>query len=242
MSSVLIDQAIAAVGTAYETICGYKPNVRDIHFAGGPDSKAYRAVLVACLSEHLTQRQISEALGISLMTVINSKRLFEASSKKADSRVQDVFLFARKSLSPVHTEQASQLDNESFQESATVTVEKLDQFVGQKIRQRRLELGLSQGNLASQIGITTQQWQKYETGLNRITAGRLYEIAQSLQVPITYFFPEQPDIHALMSKRGRIKADKSLSNNELMLIINELGPQIRELVSEFIASSSRGGR
>lgn len=49
-------------------------------------------------------------------------------------------------------------------------------------------LGLSQQQLARLIGVTYQQAHKYERGLNRISAGRLYEIAQVLQVPISWFF------------------------------------------------------
>lgn len=49
-------------------------------------------------------------------------------------------------------------------------------------------LGLSQQQMADMIGVTYQQAHKYERGINRISAGRLYEIAQVLRVPIEYFF------------------------------------------------------
>ncbi len=63
-----------------------------------------------------------------------------------------------------------------------------DRYVGARIRERRVMLGLSQQQLANMIGVTYQQAHKYERGLNRISAGRLYEIAQVLSVPISWFF------------------------------------------------------
>jgi transcriptional regulator with XRE-family HTH domain len=64
----------------------------------------------------------------------------------------------------------------------------VDRFVGGRIRERRVMLGLSQQQMAQLIGVTYQQAHKYERGINRISAGRLYEIARVLQVPVSYFF------------------------------------------------------
>ncbi len=63
-----------------------------------------------------------------------------------------------------------------------------DIYVGQRVRQRRLFLGLSQSALASQAGIKFQQVQKYETGANRISASRLCDLARTLKVDPGYFF------------------------------------------------------
>jgi transcriptional regulator with XRE-family HTH domain len=63
-----------------------------------------------------------------------------------------------------------------------------DRHVGLAVRARRKEMGLTQSDLARAIGITFQQVQKYESGHNRIPAGRLSAIAQVLQVPISHFF------------------------------------------------------
>jgi transcriptional regulator with XRE-family HTH domain len=63
-----------------------------------------------------------------------------------------------------------------------------DRHVGARIRERRVMLGLSQQQLAQMIGVTYQQAHKYERGLNRISAGRLYEIAQVMGVPVSWFF------------------------------------------------------
>lgn len=64
----------------------------------------------------------------------------------------------------------------------------IDKHVGSRIRERRIMMGLSQQQMADMIGVTYQQAHKYERGINRISAGRLYEITQVLGVPVSYFF------------------------------------------------------
>jgi transcriptional regulator with XRE-family HTH domain len=64
----------------------------------------------------------------------------------------------------------------------------VDLHVGGRIRMRRRILGVSQEKLADALGLTFQQVQKYERGANRVSASKLYEIARTLQAPITYFF------------------------------------------------------
>jgi transcriptional regulator with XRE-family HTH domain len=64
----------------------------------------------------------------------------------------------------------------------------IDVEVGQRIRIQRLQSGLSQTSLAEQLGVTFQQVQKYEKGMNRVGAGRLTKIAKVLGVPVTTFF------------------------------------------------------
>lgn len=63
-----------------------------------------------------------------------------------------------------------------------------DRYVGGRIRERRVMLGLTQQQMANMIGVSYQQTHKYERGINRISAGRLYEIAQVLRVPLSFFF------------------------------------------------------
>ncbi len=72
----------------------------------------------------------------------------------------------------------------------------IDQHVGRKIRQLRIEMGLTQQQLAQMIGVTFQQAHKYERGHNRISAGRLFEIARVLGVEISYFFGGLTDVDA----------------------------------------------
>ncbi len=64
----------------------------------------------------------------------------------------------------------------------------IDVHVGTRLRQRRIECGISQEILASRLGISHHQLQKYEAGLNRVSAARLYEIAGLLEAPIGWFF------------------------------------------------------
>jgi transcriptional regulator with XRE-family HTH domain len=64
----------------------------------------------------------------------------------------------------------------------------IDDHVGARIRERRVMLGLTQQQLAELIGVTYQQAHKYERGINRVSAGRLYEIAGILNVGVGYFY------------------------------------------------------
>ncbi|MFO0202840.1 MAG: helix-turn-helix domain-containing protein [Alphaproteobacteria bacterium] len=64
----------------------------------------------------------------------------------------------------------------------------IDRKIGQRVRTRRLEIGMSQERLAELLGVTFQQVQKYEKGVNRIAASRLYDIAASLDMPAARFF------------------------------------------------------
>jgi transcriptional regulator with XRE-family HTH domain len=64
-----------------------------------------------------------------------------------------------------------------------------DILVGTRVRVRRVELGLSQTELANALGVTFQQVQKYEKGTNRIGASRLHAMSGVLRVPVSYFFP-----------------------------------------------------
>jgi transcriptional regulator with XRE-family HTH domain len=64
----------------------------------------------------------------------------------------------------------------------------VDVHVGKRIRQRRWLVGMTQQQLAEQVGIKFQQIQKYETGANRVSASRLWDISRALQVSISFFF------------------------------------------------------
>ena len=68
----------------------------------------------------------------------------------------------------------------------------IDRYVGDRVRTRRLKLGMSQTKLADAIGVTFQQVQKYENGKNRISSSRLSQIAHVLKVSIAYFFEGVP--------------------------------------------------
>ena len=69
----------------------------------------------------------------------------------------------------------------------------VDVHVGQRIRRRRWMVGMTQQQLGEAVGIKFQQIQKYETGMNRVSASRLYEISKALDVPVAFFFEAVDD-------------------------------------------------
>ena len=83
----------------------------------------------------------------------------------------------------------------------------IDIHVGKRIRHRRWMVGMTQQQLAGRVGIKFQQIQKYETGMNRVSASRLWEIAQTMEVPVAHFFEGREE--ANVSAEGQdLLADK----------------------------------
>jgi transcriptional regulator with XRE-family HTH domain len=80
----------------------------------------------------------------------------------------------------------------------------VDVLVGRRIRQRRALLGMSQTSLGKAVGLTFQQIQKYERGANRASASKLYEFANVLDVPVSFFFEGAVEAET-SPKRGRRK-------------------------------------
>jgi transcriptional regulator with XRE-family HTH domain len=72
----------------------------------------------------------------------------------------------------------------------------IDVHVGSRIRLRRTLMGMSQERLGESLGLTFQQVQKYERGVNRVGASRLYDLSRVLDVPISFFFDDMPDPRA----------------------------------------------
>ncbi len=83
---------------------------------------------------------------------------------------------------------AAQLRPGPVARRSTSRSQDIDRHVGSRVRERRIMLGLTQQQLADLIGVTYQQAHKYERAINRVSAGRLFEIAQVLSVPVSYFF------------------------------------------------------
>lgn len=81
----------------------------------------------------------------------------------------------------------------------------IDVHVGNRIRLRRILLGISQMTLADAIGLTFQQVQKYEKGANRVSSSRLIDIGSSLDVDISYFFSEMPSSVAAQTPSELLK-------------------------------------
>jgi transcriptional regulator with XRE-family HTH domain len=86
------------------------------------------------------------------------------------------------------------LDEERTEKNFRITNNNaVDMHVGKRVRLRRTLLGLSQEQLGTELNITFQQVQKYERGANRISASRLWDISQILDVPINYFFDDMTE-------------------------------------------------
>ncbi len=86
--------------------------------------------------------------------------------------------------------------------------QEVNRYVGVRIRERRITLGLTQQEMAKLIGVTYQQAHKYERGINRVSAGRLYDIARALSVSVGYFFEQLEDAGRLeMAPRQRMRLE-----------------------------------
>jgi transcriptional regulator with XRE-family HTH domain len=84
----------------------------------------------------------------------------------------------------------------------------VDAHVGKRIRHRRWMVGMTQQQLADRVGIKFQQIQKYETGMNRVSASRLWDIAEALDVTIAFFFEGLGDAAAAARPEADLMADK----------------------------------
>ncbi|MBL6772754.1 MAG: helix-turn-helix transcriptional regulator [Alphaproteobacteria bacterium] len=100
----------------------------------------------------------------------------------------------------------------------------VDVFVGQRLRQRRISLGITQEDMANALGLSFQQVQKYEKGMNRISSSRLWEIGRIVGVEVAYFFEGMnDDIAEIKNLRDDLHAraqvaPTALSARELRLV------------------------
>ena len=84
----------------------------------------------------------------------------------------------------------------------------VDIHVGKRIRHRRWMIGMTQQQLGDKVGIKFQQIQKYETGMNRVSASRLWDIADTLGVTISFFFEGLEDTNAPATSTTDLMAEK----------------------------------
>lgn len=130
----------------------------------------------------------------------------------------------------------------------------IDVHVGSRIRLRRTLLGMSQERLGESLGLTFQQVQKYERGVNRVGASRLFDLSRVLDVPISFFFDDMPD--SLATNFGGLPArrpgssgvtdmqdpfgDDTLSRRETLELVRAYyrisDPSIRKRVFDLIKS------
>jgi transcriptional regulator with XRE-family HTH domain len=96
----------------------------------------------------------------------------------------------------------------------------IDTYVGGRMRLRRIQLGLSQGALAGKIGVSFQAVQKYESGDIRISASRLYDVAQVLDVSPGFFFEGYPDGMVAQNLAGEAApTNETFDRREVMSLI-----------------------
>ena len=130
----------------------------------------------------------------------------------------------------------------------------IDVHVGSRIRLRRTLLGMSQERLGEALGLTFQQVQKYERGVNRVGASRLFDLSRVLDVPISFFFDDMPDTLAAAygAQTGRSRlgfsegqdgfggTDDTLNRRETLELVRAYyrisEPSVRKRVFELIKS------
>lgn len=119
---------------------------------------------------------------------------------------------------------------------------RVDAYVGGRIRERRTELGLTQENLATALQISYQQVQKYEAGTNRVSAGRLFEIARKLEVDVAYFYEGlDPNLEVEpLDHGGKSRAVIELVQNFAEITDPELRAAINGLVKSLAQRRRRG--
>lgn len=94
----------------------------------------------------------------------------------------------------------------------------VDVHVGKRIRQRRWLVGMTQQQLAEKVGIKFQQIQKYETGANRVSASRLWDIADALETNVNFFFDGMEDAQQQIDLEDAVPAD-ILSDKEALDLV-----------------------
>jgi len=125
----------------------------------------------------------------------------------------------------------------------------IDVHVGSRIRLRRTLLGMSQERLGEALGLTFQQVQKYERGVNRVGASRLFDLARVLDVPISFFFDDLSDANSLATSGRRAVGfeqsqdgftDETLNRRETLELVRAYyrisDPAVRKRVFDLIKS------
>ncbi|AWJ87171.1 transcriptional regulator (plasmid) [Azospirillum sp. TSH58] len=116
----------------------------------------------------------------------------------------------------------------------------VDVFVGQRLRELRMLAGLSQSDVASALGLTFQQLQKYERGFNRVSASRLFKLAQFFRVPVSVFFEGLEERHAAqeagIASPQAEESEGTLRSREALMLAryfqNIRDPEIRGAIRE----------
>ena len=122
----------------------------------------------------------------------------------------------------------------------------IDRHVGSRMRIQRMVIGMSQEKLGDALGITVQQIQKYEKGVNRIGASRLHKLAGVLNVPITYFFDAHDGSGVISAERQEGAPDPSLFADretiELAMVFSRIeSSEIRRSLLDLARAAASSG-
>ncbi len=113
----------------------------------------------------------------------------------------------------------------------------VDVLVGRRVRERRTLEGMSQMAVAEKLGLSFQQQQKYEKGTNRISASRLYELAQLFDVPVAYFYEE------MEAGQDAPSHEKSLTRRETLELVRAYyavsDPAVRDSIRRFTQAAAK---
>jgi transcriptional regulator with XRE-family HTH domain len=114
----------------------------------------------------------------------------------------------------------------------------IDLHLGKRLRRRRRLLGLTQQQLANAVGIRFQQIQKYECGANRISAARLWQLAEALQAPVSYFYDGLTE-SAVRAETAEPRSEGMMARKETMDLIRayyQLGERPRRRLLDLAKS------
>lgn len=118
----------------------------------------------------------------------------------------------------------------------------IDVYLGKRLRRRRRLLGLTQQQLAGTVGVRFQQIQKYECGANRISAARLWQLSEALEVPVGYFYDGLSD-RSMKEAAGEAEGGEMFARKETLDLVRAyylLGERPRRRLLD-LAKSLNGG-
>jgi transcriptional regulator with XRE-family HTH domain len=126
---------------------------------------------------------------------------------------------------------------------------RVDKYVGGRIRMQRKTLGISQRKLAHALGVSFQQVQRYENGTDRIGAGRLQQLSQALRAPPAFFFQGAPNVSGGRSREttteSPVRLTRFLGTREataLTKAFRRLDVKLRWRIVDLVQSLSEAGR
>jgi transcriptional regulator with XRE-family HTH domain len=111
-------------------------------------------------------------------------------------------------------------EGSELEEKGSRRANPIDVHVGSRVRLRRMLLGMSQEKLAERLGLTFQQVQKYEKGVNRIGASRLFDLSHVLGVPVQFFYEDAPISAAGESGAGAAGFAERSAEREVVNFLN----------------------